>query len=323
MAVLWQDNTYGVLIPDGTFRGLDFELTPGVNVTSIAASATLWVALGQDSKALVVVGSNDGTATQQELSGPVDSGFGHDIALAQVEEFGNAPGGIGVVGAPGAAQAFLISKTAGAEWVIGDALAEKAGLSPADSFGENVEISPNGKTVLVKSSRGIEVFVKDLNAIGWSHDQTLPGNLPIAGFKVGDSYVVVASPKTLNFYSIRSTGGVDASTMTSVLVTNTGSINDVDIISAGNGRTVVFAMVEQSNSLVVHMWQPAEPEWIRTNTFVASDLPLTQILDVEAGVFDGPNPPASSFPVFAVSGFANNSLKVQLVPLFLADFSAP
>ena len=321
MAVLWQNYLYGVLNPDGTFRDLDFGLGSGAVITAISASATLWVALGQDSKALVVVGSNDGSAPPQELTGSVGSGFGHDIALAQIDEFGNAPGGIGVVGAPGAADAFIISKTGGTDWAIVGALAEEAGLSPTDSFGESVEISPNGKTVLVESSRGIEVFVKNPNTTGWSHDQTLPVDLPMSGFKVGDAYVVVASSKKLNFYSIRTDNRVD-STMTSVLVTNTGSLVDVDMISAGNGRTVVFAMVDQSNDLVVHMWQPAAPTWIRTHTIVASDLPFTQILDVEAGVFDGPTP-ASSFPVFVVSGFDNNSLKLQLVPLFPADASAP
>jgi len=327
MTVLWGNNTYGILRLDGSYLQLKYSVDPAVMNTAISASPTKWVALGRGGADRVVIGVN-GTneADYQEILGSIGSGFGTDVALSDVERIGgdiDRESGFGVVGAPKDSNAFIIQKTAATDWTViaeGSGLRALMGTNPL-GFGNRVAVSPSGKTILVSSSDGVEVFRLMLDG-NWSFDQTLTfGGQPNFGarFAISDDFAVVASDRRLNFYPVLPSNSLGENVKTVILSDDT-SLRDVEIVSAGNNKTVVFARIEEGELSVVQMWQPPaddqDGDWILTNTIVQSELGFKQILAIGAGVIKEPLSPVISLPVLVLNGVdAEDQLKTQLLPL--------
>ncbi len=329
MAVLWGNNSFGILRLDGSYVQLKYGVAPVVTNTAISASPTKWVALGRGSASSVVIGVNGSSETDyQEILGSMGSGFGTDVALSDVERIGgdiDRESGFGVVGAPGDANAFIIQKTAATDWKIideGSGLRALLQTNPL-AFGERVAISPGGKTILVRSSDGIEVFRWDSTSNAWAFDQRLTFDGQEAfgeRFAISDDFAVVASERRLNFYPVQPGNSLGENVKT-VILSSDPSMRDVKIISAGNNKTVVFALIEQDDVSSVQLWQPPQDtqqpqgDWILTNTIVQSDLGFDQFLAVGAGVIKDPSSPLP-VPVLVLNGLEQQTLlKTQLLPL--------
>ncbi len=321
IVVWWSDDSLSVLRPDGNLANLNFndvELDPNVQITAISSSATRWLAIGQAASPRVTLADRGGKFTI--LQGMPGSEFGISLQLAKVEKLtalGVAEYGMGVVGAPGATDAKIISKSPTLDWEVVQSLAELLPDGPPPSaFGDRVAISPQGRTVLVNSSNGVEAF--HLASTAWEYDKLIP-NPGQASFgahvAVGESYAVVASERFLTVLPINNQ---DRVRMDGLKILKTGDdtkILDLEVLSGLNSSTVIFALVESQGNTSIQMWQQGETQWFRSNTVSPANIDFDAIDVLDVAFFDQP----VSFPAFTVSGNRNNVFETRIFPLVPAN----
>lgn len=318
--VWWSDDSLSLLLPDGTQPNVNFndvELDPNTPITAISSTATRWVAIGQADSPRVTIAERGGKFTP--IQGMPGSDFGISIALAYVEKLspgGPADYGMGVVGAPGMNDAKVIARSPTEDWAVVQSLVEFLPEPPPSAFGDRVAISPQGRTILVNSSNGVEAF-RLVNA-AWEYDKLIlnPGQ---AGFgahlAIGESVAVVASERFLNVLPINNQDRVRTDAIDIIKTGDDTEIMDLEVLSGVAGSTVIFALVKSQGNTSIQMWQRGVNRWFLSNTVSTANINYDTFDVLEASYFDQP----TVFPAFTVSGIRNNLSETRIFPLVLSN----
>ncbi len=321
IVVWWSDDSLSLVLPDGlpspvTFA--DVELAPDVPITAISSSATRWVAIGQAGASMVTLADRGAKFTT--LQGVSGSDFGTSLDLALTEKaspLGPTEYGMGVVGAPGATDAKVIARSSAADWHVIQSLVESLpDANPPSAFGDRVAISPQGRTILVNSSNGVEAF--HLVDAAWAYDKRIPNpgqGLFGAHIAVGEGFAVVASDRFLNVVRIDNQDRVRADAVEVIKTGDDTEILDLEVISGLNNSTVIFALVKLQGNTIIQMWQRGSDRWFLSNTVSPANFDFDTFDVVEGAVFDQP----TVSPGFTVSGTRDDVSKTRIFPLVVGD----
>jgi hypothetical protein len=253
---------------------------PG-EVSTLAANHSTTIALGGNGS--VHFYSGMGAFLNTIVTGAAS--FGESLDLAYDDETL-----AGVVGAPGDKEAIVV-EAGPTSWEVSVQLYEILG-SERTSFGEQVAISPDGKTILVLSNLGVEVF-------GLDGEWTYQGVIPLAAttdvdIQATNAWIAVRVGGDVSFYA-RNTDDftVNLSMAQPISILNANSLSKALIRRDGIIEPVFFVGTESVGSVErLHLLEHINGVW--TNTHIVTSGELGPLKLVGAGLA-GNNDPSVAY----------------------------